>query len=266
MKKLFISADIEGVCGIVEWGETEPGNILYPYFAEHMTREVSAACFGATNGGIDSVLVKDAHGDGVNINASGLPINTELFRGWGNGPLNMMEGLDDTFFGTFLIGYHSGAQMGGNPLAHTMNTKTSYVLINDELCTEMMISAYTSALMNVPLLLVTGDETLCEAVYKISPYTKTVAVSRGIGSGKISVHPDRAIEMIREAALEAVKPKQVAFKSILPEHFHVEIGYKDHARARRCGYYPGASQIKPHVVMFDSADFYNVLVFFQFCL
>ena len=45
MKKLFISADIEGTAGIVNWNETErsvPHD--YDYFANQMTREVAAAC------------------------------------------------------------------------------------------------------------------------------------------------------------------------------------------------------------------------------
>ena len=33
MKKFYISADIEGTCGIADWSETEPGNPLYDYFA-----------------------------------------------------------------------------------------------------------------------------------------------------------------------------------------------------------------------------------------
>lgn len=44
MKKLFISADIEGTAGIVNWNETErsvPHD--YDYFANQMTREVAAA-------------------------------------------------------------------------------------------------------------------------------------------------------------------------------------------------------------------------------
>ena len=44
MKKIFISADIEGTSGIAHWNETErtiPHD--YDYFAGQMTREVAAA-------------------------------------------------------------------------------------------------------------------------------------------------------------------------------------------------------------------------------
>ena len=47
MKKLFISADIEGTCGIAAWEETDAAGRNYDYFCERMTAEVSAAIEGA---------------------------------------------------------------------------------------------------------------------------------------------------------------------------------------------------------------------------
>ena len=43
MKKLFISADLEGTTGITHWDETEIGKPLYSHFAAQMTREVGAS-------------------------------------------------------------------------------------------------------------------------------------------------------------------------------------------------------------------------------
>ena len=55
MKKFYISADIEGTCGIADWSETEPGHPLYDYFARQMSREVAAACEGCFDAGADDV-------------------------------------------------------------------------------------------------------------------------------------------------------------------------------------------------------------------
>ena len=42
---VFLSADIEGTCGIADWSETERGTPYdYNYFKKQMTREVCAAC------------------------------------------------------------------------------------------------------------------------------------------------------------------------------------------------------------------------------
>lgn len=44
---VFISADIEGTCGITDWSETERSTPYdYNYFRKQMTMEVRAACEG----------------------------------------------------------------------------------------------------------------------------------------------------------------------------------------------------------------------------
>ena len=42
MKKIFLSADIEGTCGIIHWDETEKTKADYAPYARQMTREVDA--------------------------------------------------------------------------------------------------------------------------------------------------------------------------------------------------------------------------------
>ena len=44
---VFLSADIEGTCGITDWAETERSTPYdYNYFKKQMTFEVKAACGG----------------------------------------------------------------------------------------------------------------------------------------------------------------------------------------------------------------------------
>ena len=47
LNRIFLSADIEGTCGIAHWDETELGKPDYEPFRHQMTREVAAACEGA---------------------------------------------------------------------------------------------------------------------------------------------------------------------------------------------------------------------------
>ena len=79
MMKVFLSADMEGTCGIVSWNETErsmPGD--YTPMQKQMTREVAAACRGALAAGAEEVLVKDAHDTARNIDPTGLPRGIRL--------------------------------------------------------------------------------------------------------------------------------------------------------------------------------------------
>ena len=65
--KLYLSADIEGICGIASWDETMPDRAGYPEFRERMTAHVAAACEGAVKAGADHIRIKDAHGNARNI-------------------------------------------------------------------------------------------------------------------------------------------------------------------------------------------------------
>ena len=50
--KLFLSADMEGTCGVVSWPETERATPMdYAPIQKQMTREVAAACRGALSAG-----------------------------------------------------------------------------------------------------------------------------------------------------------------------------------------------------------------------
>ena len=91
--KVFISADIEGTCGITDWAETERATMDdYRPFAAQMTAEVAAACEGAVAAGAEDILVKDAHDSARNLDAARLPRQARVLRGWTGDPLCMMAG------------------------------------------------------------------------------------------------------------------------------------------------------------------------------
>jgi D-amino peptidase len=205
MKKLYISADIEGVCGIADWKETEIGEAQGAYFREEMTKEVRAACEAACEAGVEEIFVKDAHGSGRSIDPSALPENVRLMRAWTRDPYSMMAGLDASFGGVMFIGYHSGAGSDGNPLAHTMDSTNVHILINGELASEFLINAYTAASFGVPILLLSGDRQLCEGVRRFDPSIRTVAVSEGLGNASISINPALARRRIKEEAAAALR-------------------------------------------------------------
>ncbi|MCQ2437795.1 MAG: M55 family metallopeptidase [Clostridia bacterium] len=266
MKKLFISADIEGTTGIPLWAETENGHPRYGYFAKQMTAEVSAACEGATAAGCEEVLIKDAHDSACNLIPNELPEYTRLFRGWGSDCLSMMAGLDETFDGVFFTGYHSGAGMDTNPLSHTMNQRNNYLKINGIIAPELMVNSLSAAYFGVPVRLVTGDKGLCDWMHEMNPNIETVAVSEGVGRGSISIHPDRACKLIREAAERAaLKPaKDCMFP--MPDHFTVEICFKEHFRAKNQAMYPGCKQTSPTTLVYEADDWMEVLRMIDFVL
>jgi D-amino peptidase len=91
--QVFISADIEGVTGIVSWSQAEgPGASSFDWaFARRMyTHDVNAAIRGAKAAGAKRVVVKDSHGLCKNLLIDELEPGTELISGFGATPHGMM--------------------------------------------------------------------------------------------------------------------------------------------------------------------------------
>lgn len=264
--KIFISADIEGTTGIADWNETELFKPDHKYFGEQMTREVCAACNGAIEAGADEIFIKDAHDSGRNIDPAKLPANARIMRSWTKDPLVMMAGLDESFDGVLFTGYHSAAGTNGNPLAHTMNRDNEYIKINGELASEFLINSYIAAMYKVPVLFLSGDKVLCESAEKLNGSIRTVAVNEGRGNASISMTPFVAIDLIQKEVLKAVSGDLSKCTVELPEHFKVEVLFREHYKAYKAGFYPGAVQTGEKTVEYQSSDYMDVLKFFLFTL
>ena len=265
--KVYLSADMEGTCGIAVWPETERNDDRnYVPLQKQMTREVAAACEGALAAGAEEVLVKDAHDSARNIDAAALPRKAHMHRGWSGDLLSMMTGLDrDDYGAVFFTGYHAWASCPGNPLSHTMNLRNDYVMINGVRASEFLLNAYTAGYYKVPVALVTGDKALCEFAQELIPSITTVPVNEGIGGGVFSMHPDEAVERIRTAAEQAVK-NAANCKVELPPYFETEIYFREHRLAYSKSFYPGATLKDGKIVCFESDDWYEVLRFYHFVL
>jgi len=261
MKKLYISADMEGVCGIADWKETELTEAQGAYFRAEMTREVRAACDAAVEAGVEEILVKDAHDSGRNIDPAALPDNARLMRAWTRDPWSMMAGIDASFGGAMLIGYHSGAGSDGNPLAHTMNTNNVRVLVNAQEASEFLINTYSAAYAGVPVILLAGDRQLCERAKAIDPRIATIPVSEGIGNASVSINPRVAVARIHDEAARTIRAADGVRPIALPPSFDIAIEFRQHAMAYRGSFYPGARKLSPLAVGFSSRTWLEALTF-----
>lgn len=265
--KVFISADIEGVTGVTVADETNADHKDFPRFARQMSREVAAACEGALAAGATEIVVKDAHWTARNIDASMLPRQAKLDRGWSGHPQSMTDGLDDSFVASMFIGYHSRAGSAGNPLAHTMvGTTVQEIKINDIPTSEFHVSTYTSNMHGVPTVFLSGDEALCKEATAQVEGMETFATFKGTGPSTLSVHPDVAVEGIRASAEKALKGDLLHLLKTNPAHFRVEIEYKQAPLAYRRSFYPGATLNNERFITFETSDWFDVLCLFGFVL
>ncbi len=265
--RIFLSADIEGTCGIVDWKETDrPTPMDYTPYQKQMTREVAAACRGALAAGADEVLVKDGHDSARNLDPAELPRGVRVNRGWAKEPLCMMSGLDqERYDAVFFTGYHAWAGCPGNPLSHTMNLRNDHVTLNGAPCSEFLINAYTAAYYEVPVALVTGDEALCDFAARMIPSITAVPVNKGRGGSVTCLHPDEAVARIEAAAQTAVR-KAGECRVDLPDSFYMQVDFTRHTDAYAKSFYPGATMTGGKIVCFGSEDWYEVLRFCHFVL
>lgn len=260
--KIFISADIEGITGVSHWDEAMGKSDLD--FTEQMTREVSAACHGAVEMGVTEILVKDAHGSGRNINLNGLPVMTRVLKGWSGGPLRMMEGLDETYDAVMFVGYHSGANMGGNPLAHTFSSgRFQWIKLNGNYISEFDLNAMIAHYYKVPVIFLSGDQALCSDAQEKIPGLRTVATMEAIGNAMVCIHPEKACEAISKGVEEAVR--KIESKPLaLPSEMTFEVAYKEAKEAYKAQFYPGVSLVEPKVVQYTTRDYMAFLTMFMF--
>lgn len=263
--KIYISADIEGVTDVTHWNETDLDKSDSQAAREQMTAEVVAACRGAIEAGANEIWIKDAHDAARNIFPERLPRLARLIRGWSGHPFTMLQELDSSFDALALVGYHTGAAFDGNPLAHTMSLNIAWLKINGELATEFLISAYTAALVKVPLVFVSGDSNLCAHVTAFNPNITTVAVKEGVGDSSINIHPELALEHICEGVARALR-NPAACLIPLPERFTVEVQYRHPHHAYHYSFLHGAVQTDPVTIRFEHEDYFEVLRFLLFAL
>ena len=265
--KIFISSDIEGTTGITNWDETEKNAPSYGYFAAQMTKEVSAVCTGALDAGADAILIKDAHDSARNLDPSALPRQARVLRGWTGDLLCMMSGIDtDSFDAAIMTGYHSGAGCSGNPLSHTDSRKNEWVTLNGQRMSEFTLNALTAGYYHVPVVLVSGDEALCEYAKSWIPGISTVATNRGIGGACLGRHPQEVTEELRVAARRALTGDFSRCQVSMPEHFQMTIRFREHPLAYSRSFYPGATLSDAKEVSFETDDFMELLRFAHFVL
>lgn len=255
--RVYISADIEGVCGITHWDEATKSSADYAAFQRQMQREVVAACEGAIAAGATEIRIKDAHATGRNLDPLQLPRQAHLVREWSGHPLMMVQELDTSFDALLLIGYHAGAGFGGNPLSHTLTGAYHRVSVNGQALSEFHLYSLAAAAMGVPTGLVSGDADLCAQVTAHHPGIRTVTTNTGRGRSVIARHPLVVVEEIQQAAEEALR--DLPTTASLPDTIQLEVEYRDHRDAYRGGFYPGATQTGPRTVVLTVDAWFEVL-------
>jgi D-amino peptidase len=204
--KIFVSSDMEGTAGVVDWAQCRPGQSEYEYYRLLLQAEVNAAIEGAAAGGATGFLVNDSHSTMANLRPDALAGRARYLSGR-HKPLYMMQGLDASFDGVFFVSYHGSMSGAHATLSHTYNPAAiSEVRLNGVLAGESGINALVALGHGVPVLLVTGDDTTAAELEPFCPDAVGAVVKSSVSRfAADSLHPEEARELIRGAARRAVE-------------------------------------------------------------
>lgn len=260
--KVFISVDMEGVSGLINWDETSQGGPDYPLFRRLMTEEANAAISGALDAGATEIVVRDAHDSARNILPDLLRPEAKLIREW-NSALSMMEGIDRSYDAVVFVGNHARAGTPNAVLKHTMSLSLYDLILNGVRLPEAAWNAAIAGYFDVPVIFLSGDKAICQQIQEIIGPIETAAVKEGLGPAAVMIHPAKAQEMIRKGVaaglrnLKAAKP----YKPAAP--YKLEIVFADENLARRASLIPGADRTGERSVAFTSSDFMDIVKYFR---
>jgi D-amino peptidase len=255
MTKIFISSDIEGCAGIVDWQQVIGSGDDLDIGRRLLLGEVNAAIDGAVAAGADEVVVNDSHWRMQNLDPSRLSGNASYISGRYK-PLYMMQGLDNTFDAAFFVAYHGS--IGGEPavLSHTYNPRAiADIRLNDVTVGESAINALVALHHQVPIVLVTGDRQTAEQAKRFLPGAEYVVVKEAVSRfAAHSLHPDRAREEIKAGAQRALSKTDRPEPPGIELPARLEIDFLNADMAGMAAWIAGAKQTSVRTVTLESSN------------
>lgn len=205
--RLYVSADMEGLAGVVSRDDLMPGRFEYEAARDWVTDAVVSVCEAAREMGADELVVSDSHGNGQNIRFERMPEYVRLVRSWPR-PLGMMQGVEEgSYAGAFLLGYHAGASNPAGTLAHTISSEfIQEIRLNGRIVSEAGISAAIAGHYGVPILLFAGDDVAVAEARADLGDIATATLKTSLGSlSAVTLAPAAADRVLREAVREAMR-------------------------------------------------------------
>ena len=263
--KIYISADMEGVVGVVSGDQLTPASFEYQRFREFMTQEVNSAVEAAFEAGATEIVISDSHGNAENLLIEKLPKNVMLVRGFPR-PLAMMQGIDETFDGVIFLGYHSSTTNPQGVRAHTMSSaRLADVRLNNISMPEGGINAAIAGQFNVPVIMISGDDAAVKEVTAIVGDLEGAVVkwNYGFHSAK-TMMPDAAYALIREKVKKAIgRIKQ--FKPYkLKTPIQLDVRFKNYRPSEVLSYLSIVERTDAHSIRFIGKDMIETSKFLEF--
>ena len=263
--KIYISADMEGIVGVVTNEQLGPQGFEYQRFREFMTQEVNAAIEAAFEAGATEIVVSDSHGNGQNLLIEKLPKNILLVRAMPR-PLMMMQGIDETFAGAIFIGYHTGTTNPQGVRAHTISSaRLADVQLQGVSVSEAGINAAIAGHFNVPVIMVSGDDAVVKETTALLGNVEgaTVKWASGFHSAK-TLMPEAAYQLIRDKVKKAIGRIRDFKPYKLKAPIRLDVRFKNYRPSEILSYLSIVERTDAHSIKFTGKDMIEVSKFLEF--
>jgi len=259
--KVWISCDMEGVAGVVDWGQCMPTGHDYARGCELMLGEVNAAIDGALAAGADEIVVNDSHGGMHNLDPLALHGRARYLAGR-HKPLYMMQGLDQRVDAIILVGYHGSISGPGSAMSHTYNPEVfAAARVNGAEVGESGLNALVAAHHGVPIVLVTGDQVTRDETRPFAEDAECAVVKESVSRfAALNLHPEESRELIAagaEAAVRRVAAGQ-AGPPALSGSVRVELDVQTADMADVASWVGGVERVSQRTVAIEGEDLLNV--------
>ncbi|MBA7581027.1 D-aminopeptidase [subsurface metagenome] len=177
--KLYVSADFEGVCGVVDRNQCFPGNADFDRTRRLWVEEINAIVEGAVSAGVSEVVVNEAHASMNYMLPELLHPKASFISGYVKID-NQMEGLDESYCGAVIMGHaRAGTAMGVLNHTYVMRDVVE-IRLNGEPIGELGLNMLWAAYLGTPVILVIGDDKAVQEAKTLVPAIETAVVKKGL--------------------------------------------------------------------------------------
>jgi D-amino peptidase len=264
--KVYISADMEGITGVVTADQLGPGGFEYERFREFMTASVLAAIDGAREAGASEFVVSDSHGNGESLLIDRFPEDVTIVRSWPR-PLGMMQGIDSTFDAVMFVGYHAATTNPAGVRAHTLSSAHyAAVKLNGVAVPEAGISAAIAGHYGVPVVMISGDNVaVAEAQQLIDRNIAGAVVKKAIGfHSAATLTPQAANKIITAQAKAGVERRAQIKPWALQKPVRLDLTFKNYRPAEVMALLPIIQRTDSHTIEFQGKDMPEVSRMLEF--
>ena len=258
--KIYISADMEGVSGIVDTKQCAPTFPEFNWALKLWVQQINAVVEGFIESGVSEIVVNEAHSAMNYIPLDMLHPGASLISGYVKTD-NQMEGIDESFSGSVFIG-HAKAGTEKATLNHTYVMRDVLeIRLNGEPIGEIGLNAYWAAYHNVPLIMIVGDDKAASEAKGLIPEIETAVVKKGIS--QFSAHHlslNNSLAVIKDCAKRAFIRAQKNEIPIIncPPEYVMEIDFSISEIANLCSFIPGVIKIGARTIQYSSKDYRDI--------